>query len=63
MTVVFFPFVTIASLYCIAPLRDEEDELLQMAIQQSLVEYQQTTGQDVQPQITAGQTEDDDLQR
>ena len=29
MTVVCFPFVTIASLYCIAPLRDEEDELLQ----------------------------------
>ncbi|CAH3155531.1 unnamed protein product [Pocillopora meandrina] len=49
----------------VAPLRDEEDEMLQLVIQQSLLEYQQDPAQIVTLQTLQGsqQQEDDDLQR
>ncbi|CAH3171537.1 unnamed protein product [Porites evermanni] len=48
-----------------APLRDEEDEMLQLAIQQSLLEYQQNPEQRLTLQaLTDSQQEtEDDLQR
>ena len=51
--------------YFIAPLRDEEDEMLQLAIQQSLLEYQQDPAQMMRLQALrdSRQMEDDDLQR
>lgn len=49
----------------VAPLRDEEDEMLQLVIQQSLLEYQQDPSQimTLQALQDSRQQEDDDLQR
>ncbi|XP_078362248.1 ankyrin repeat domain-containing protein 13D-like isoform X2 [Oculina patagonica] len=49
----------------VAPLRDEEDEMLQLAIQQSLLEYQQDPAQMIRLQALrdSRQVEDDELQR
>ena len=51
--------------YVIAPLRDEEDEMLQLAIQQSLLEYQQDPAQMMRLRALrdSQQMEEDDLQR
>lgn len=58
-------FLTDDHLILAAPLRDEEDEMLQLAIQQSLLEYQQNPEQRVTLQaLTDSQQEtEDDLQR
>jgi len=49
----------------VAPLRDEEDEMLQLAIQQSLLEYQQDPAQMITLRALrdSQQMEEDDLQR
>ena len=54
-----------AVLFDIAPLRDEEDEMLQLAIQQSLLEYQQDPAQmmTLRALRDSQQVEEDDLQR
>lgn len=67
MIINFFNVSVILTLvyHSIAPLRDEEDEMLQLAIQQSLLEYQQDPAQMMRLQALrdSQQMEDDELQR
>ena len=49
--------------WSIAPIRDEEDELLQLAIQQSLLEYGGFGQDEVSQALKESQREDEELQQ